>query len=108
MEFLEKLNIANRELRKTFKKSVKVVGRGHCCRSCTLAEIEEEHFIVWTIFNSGMNENVSSYKNGDCNYAYACWDLTDEQLNIAVEILSKYFKIEKPKDDSKAIKIELV
>lgn len=42
MEFLEKLNLANRELRKELGKEVKIVGRSICCGTCTTVDIHNK------------------------------------------------------------------
>ena len=42
MNFLEKLNLANRELRKELGKEVKILGRGFCCGTCTVTKIHNE------------------------------------------------------------------
>lgn len=39
MDLLEKLNLANRELRKVLGKEVKILSRCKCCGTCTTYEI---------------------------------------------------------------------
>ena len=100
MELLEELNLANKELRKVLGKEVKVVGRSHCCGSCTIAEIEGEgykNYIAWRIYTTGMNKNIEEYKEGEKEEVYADWKLTEEQLDKAIEVLSCYFEVNHPK-----------
>lgn len=109
LNFLETLNIANRELRKVLGNEVKVLGRSECCISCTTYNIGSQgykYYIAWKIFNSGMNCNIQYYKDRYSNVdSYACWNLTDEQLDKTIEVLSKYFKVERPADDTRTINI---
>lgn len=42
MEFLEKLNLANKELRKELGKEIKIVGRSYCCGTCTVHKINNK------------------------------------------------------------------
>lgn len=110
MELLEKLNIANRQLRKVFGKEVKILGRSKCCGTCTTAEIHNagfENYIAWKIFNSGMNKNLEYITSDRCDAIYANWNLTDEQLDKAVEVLKEYFEIEKPRSEAECLMLKL-
>ena len=107
MNFVEKLDSACLELAQEMKE-VEIVNRSFCCTTCTLAEIESEFYIAWKIFESGANENLDYYleQNGKEKELYGAWNLTDEQLERAVEILSKYFDVERPIDETKCICIK--
>lgn len=110
MKLLDLLNLANRELRKELGKDTTVLGRAQCCMTCTLSRIDEDkykHFIAWKIFSSGMNKDIEEFQSGKRNHAYACWDLTDEQLDKTIAILSKYFKTIRPENASKCIEIRM-
>ena len=106
MKFIEKLDKANLEIAKKLK-NVEVVGRSYCCTTCTLAEIESDYYIAWKIFDGGNNDNIDYYTNDDENEKelYGAWDLTQEQLDVVIEILEKYFEVERPISETKCIKI---
>ena len=109
MNFIEKLDKADLEIAKALKE-VEVIGRSFCCTSCTLAEIESDYFIAWKIFETGMNENIDYYleDNGKIKILFGVWNLTSEQLDLVIQILSKYFDVERPIDDTKCILIKSI
>lgn len=53
-----------------------------------------------------MNKNIEKYKNGALTDAYGMWNLTYEQLTKAIEVLSKYFEVEKPINEAMCIYIK--
>ena len=107
MNFIEKLDKASREIAEQMQE-VEVVNRAFCCTTCTLAEVELDHYIVWKVFSEGVNKNIELYENADDSEKelFGAWDLTDEQLDKAIKILSKYFTVEKPVDETKCIGIK--
>lgn len=52
-----------------------------------------------------MNRNIEYFKRG-YKEAYANWNLTEEQLEKAVKVLSKYFVITKPESKMQCLHIE--
>ena len=107
MKFLEMLDKANKEIRKALGKEVKVLGRSHCCTTCTLAKITEKYYIAWKVFSSGMNKNIDTYKDSSKvkKTLYAAWNLTPTQLRVVEHILAKYFRVLKPENESCCIGI---
>ena len=107
MNFVKRFDSACLELAKELK-DVEIVSRAFCCTTCTLAEVEKDYYIVWKIFESGMNKNIDYYveENGKEKELCGAWYLTEEQMEKAIEILSKYFEVEKPIDDTKCITIK--
>ena len=64
MNFIEKLDKACKEIACEME-DVEVVNRAFCCTTCTLAEVEMDHYIVWKVFSEGMNKNIELYENAD-------------------------------------------
>lgn len=65
-----------------------------------------KYYIAWKIFNSGMNRNMDKYKDGTLENAYGIWNLTEEQLEKSIKVLSKYFTITKPESEMECLCIK--
>lgn len=91
------LSEIRKEIKKISNRKIAVTSTMHCCGSCHGAELSAkgyEAFLSAKIFKSGMNKNFDSISRW--NDLCFNWELNDEELNLVIEILSKYFEVEKP------------
>ena len=65
MTMLEKIDLANKELKKEFGRSVKVWGRSQRSSMYTVNKASENdaNFIVWKVFTCGTDRNIELLKD---------------------------------------------
>lgn len=96
-----------KEIKKVSNRKIAVTSTMHCCGSCHGAELHSkgyEAFLSAKIFRSGMNRNFDNVSRW--NDLYFNWDLNDEELDLVIEILSKYFEVKKPDNNYECIVIK--